>query len=203
MKQSFIFSLIFFTLLSCSKKEVDKQSSCSANDWEYSYIASPLTEFFFQEGSYWILMNDLTNSVDSIRISHIETGCEAVYLYQGYGINWEYYKIFYKSYPSGYSYYDMIESDYIMRNRHPSKYPTVQGWILYSSADISHIPWHPILYDSLVVNNHTFYHVQMSQHPFQESDHVYMAKGIGIIRRDVLDSNGIQTWNLIRWKIYK
>jgi len=208
MKRLIHFLLIFLTFLSC-KKQGDEESSCSSNDWQFVYIASPLKSLFFKNGSYWIFKNDSTNSQDSLVVTQYETGCEAVYLYQGTGGNWEYYKISYKSYPSGYQYYDMIELDMMQRNRHPSEYPSIQGWILFSTIDTTLYPWHPVHIDSLKVKDQTFYQLQLSKHINYnnyfptDSDFIYTAPNYGIVRRVNMDSTGKHVWNLIRWKIIK
>lgn len=205
MKNVLIFSLFILIIISCKKKSDNPESSCSSNDWDYQYIDGPLNDFFFKEGSYWIYKNDSLNSLDSVILKKTESGCEPVYYYQGRGTNWQYYTLFYYSYPSGTHYYDMIEGEVMMRNRHPSQYVAYQGWILYSTLDTSLSYWLPKHLDSLKVGNHTFYNVQLSKNLFGANDNtdIYTADKIGIIKKVDKNSSSEKVWNLIRWKINK
>ncbi len=202
MKKIVCCFLLAFIIISCGK-EKNEESSCSSNNWEFSYISSPLNNFFFKQGSYWIFQNDSTKLLDSLYITSTRSGCEAVYLYQGYGYNWEYYTIDYASYPKNEQYFDVIEGDMMQRNRHPSQYPSGQGWILYSNDTVCY--WHPIHIDSIKISNFTFYQVQLSHDYFSTDNRadIYTANGIGIVRKVVYDGKGQQVWNLVRWKIIK
>jgi hypothetical protein len=209
MKRILLPALIFLILISCKKKtdNTDNQGTCSGNSWTYIYITSPLENFFFKQGSYWVYKNDSTNSLDSITISKIETGCEPVYLYQEIGINWEYYQIYYYSNSTRSKYYDMIEGEAMIRNRHPSEYPSYYGWVLYTAVDSLRLPLPTKHIDTLNVEHHIFYNIQLSESPtgygITDSSYLFTANGIGVIRKIIYNSTGKSTWNLIRWKIIK
>jgi hypothetical protein len=201
-----IITLFFLSvmMISCHKNE-DPESSCSSNDWEFNQISSDLKSFFFKKDSYWVFQNDSTKVLDSLYITNTEIGCEAVYLYQGHGYNWEYYKISYASYQTRSRYYDMIEGDMMQRNRHPSKYPSIAGWFLYSSWNDTTNQFLPSTIDSLNVKGNTFYQIQLSHDLFHPNERVdtYTAKGIGIIKKIVYSGSYKGEWNLDRWKIVK
>ena len=203
MKKIIYFFLLTLTISSCSKDD-NPESSCSNNDWENIYISKSLKDFFFKEGSYWIYQNDSTLVLDSVAISFTEQGCEAVYLYQGYGSNWEYYLISYQSYPSYKTYYDMIEGQGMMRNRHPSEYMMYYGWLIYSDTTLIY-PWRPIYIDSLQVEGHIFHQVQYQSWLVSLNERIatYTSLGTGIIKKIVYTGSNKGNWNLIRWKIVK
>jgi hypothetical protein len=204
MKEPIKIILILLTMISCSKNNCP-ECNCSSNDWEFVHINSNMQGFFFKKDSYWIFQNDSTKSIDSLIVTKTETGCEAIYLYQGYGYNWEYYKIFYSLFPNHNSYYDMIESVLMQRNRHPSTYPTIQGWNLYSIEIDTNNHYLPIVIDSMIINDKTFTQVQLSHDIFHSSERIdtYIANGIGIIKRVVYTGIDKGNWNLIRWRIVK
>ena len=99
----------------------------------------------------------------------------------------------------------MIEYTMMQRNRHPSTYPTIQGWILYSLRCDTANQYLPVAIDSMNVNGKTFTRVQLSHDLFHPNERVdtYTAIGVGIIKKIVYSGGQKGEWNLIRWKVVK
>ena len=190
-------------LFSCSKKDAaTNENPCDQEltncNSLYVPIDTGMNGFFFLPGSYWVYRNDSLGALDSVVLSGKVSGCEVNAWPQNQCYKTDYYQMNFTSYRSKTTWYDIIEGADMMRNWHPHYYDWWKGWEIYWLTP-GHI-------DSMQVNNHTFYQISkttsLSRINIPDGITLYTAKDIGIIRK-VTANNPPQTWDLLRWKIYK
>lgn len=190
-------------LFSCSKsKEQASENPCDREltdcNTQYVPIDTGMNGFFFLPGSYWIYRNDSLNADDSVVLISLAMGCQTYAWYQHQCDKVDYYRMNFVSYRSKTTWYDIIEGDQMMRNYDPYCYDWWKGWGLYWLSTT--------LIDSMSVGNNTFYKIEKSSSVNTSANPgyitAYTAKDIGIIRK-VNKTNPPQTWDLVRWKIYR
>jgi len=187
-------------LVACSKsKEQASENPCDREftncSSQYVPIDTGMNGFFFLPGSYWVYRNDSLNAIDSVVLSSLAMGCQTYEWYMNQCYKVDYYRMNFVSYRSKTTWYDIIEGTQMMRNYDPYFVDWWRGWGLYSLS--------ATFIDSMQVGNHMFYKIEKSSSP-NTTDLItaYTAKDFGIIRQ-VKETTPPQTWDLVRWKIYR
>ena len=203
MKNVFLLILIVLILWSCHKNDQNQNTADPCDrTWSITPIDSRMMGFFFKPGSYWVYRNDSLNLFDSLVLYNAVNRCEDLTTngppHSSYSAR--YYMMYYASYPSGYKYFDVIESSAMARNFFPLHYYWWDAWFLYvaTNNDSSYI-------DTLQVGSHTFYkcYESLSKGTGNPPDIiVYTTKDIGIVKKIILGPPK-QEWDLVRWKIEK
>jgi hypothetical protein len=204
----------------CKKKqpEPDAGFNSPVNTDLYAYA-------YFKPGTYWVYQDSITNILDSVYVTYANNGTYTngdAEVAQGYyrgTFNW--FKCEMISSYDHYKYQNWMDQSYEVNGSIPvanrEKYimpgsgsnfgKTVHVAITSIGQQISAYPdyvYYKKFYNNITINDSLFYNVQkwLNMHSiidYEQNTYYYIAKNIGIIRREQLDSN--RTWNLIRYNI--
>lgn len=178
----FVFSIILY---GCYKDPITYYVTDDFKEW-----------VVFQPGSYWIYQNGLIK--DSIAVNDIENGISENY---GDGKIW-YFKEYFTV--------DYFNSDSTINSDRISAGPNGQRAYRRGS------PFNHILLvkdfetkyniiDELKIGNTTFYNMKQVHISNNSLDSVvidyYIAKNYGVVKKEIQDSSGTTTWNLVEWNI--
>lgn len=202
MKSVFAILLIFlFFLFACNKEETV--------DYETVFLDSRLDSLKFKTGSYWIYVDSLLGSSDSVYITKVDSGFywNPPSVHGWPGVKREFYKIYYAHSPSGDTDTDLLEGESIRRNTELEW--EICGITYYSLIDNSVFT----KIDSMTVNDVVFKDVvkreirsvdhvpSCSDAGFSYDTDIYTALGFGIIKMTVFEPKLTTTWILKRWQI--
>ncbi|HRH01717.1 MAG TPA: hypothetical protein PLI68_10970 [Bacteroidia bacterium] len=213
-KRIYLIWLLIF-LLSCKKQNVEEIAHCE--------VAEDLAAYsFFKKGTYWIYQDSISGMIDSVYV-YFDTNF--VYHNPGWGIIAEGDYPFYSM--SSYSVKEQASLLYItdygdyktnstvgaLRKRvgpgagHGSAYFMVntfqKGIYLRYYGAFDAVTFENYFEDK-IIKGRNFQSVAKfgdkdNATEFRNSTLFYVAKNVGIIRKEIIDSN--QVWNLIRFKI--
>lgn len=214
-------SICFISFFSCkkdTKTEPDTGFNTPVNTDLYAYA-------YFKPGTYWVYQDSISGILDSVYVTNANKGtytngdaevaqgyyrgtfswftCDAISSYDHYRYqNW-----MDQSYEVNNNIPRVFRERYIMPGSGNKNGKTIhlavveQGTTLYISLD-------QLVYDSyyssLLIKSNTFLSTQKwinysSNCDDDQNTKYYIAKNIGIVRREQLDSN--RNWNLIRYNI--
>ncbi len=223
MKKLAYLLLISICLAACQKCKKNKPKpelgySAPINHDLYAYA-------YFKPGTYWVYQDSISGILDSVYITYANSGTYTngdAEVAQGYyrgTFNW--FKCDAISSYDHYKYQNWMDQSYEVNGSSPTvnreKYVTSGsgsnfGMTIHTSAisvgktlyvSLDYVVYQNY-YNLFAVKNQTFAATQKwfnynSNIDNDQNTYYYIAKNIGIVRREQLDSN--RTWNLIRYNI--
>ena len=198
-----ILVIILILVSGCGKEKTSTDQTIYLNK-EYQSLK-------FKEQSYWVFQKDSLNIIDSLVVSKTDSGFywNPPRVHGQAGTKREFYKMTIESKTNNYEYIDVIDSYGLRRNPETEWY--ICGRTFFSINKLSNFEY----LDSLIVNGRLFCQVikckilsnayveGCTNSGFLIDTDLYTAKDFGIIRKVYYRNIGIETWNLIRWKIIK
>lgn len=219
MKKASLLSLIILIFFTACKKDPPVENPSTGS----GYTPQDLTAYsYFKTGTYWIYKDSTSGVEDSVYVY-----ADTSYQYFRTGTvqqdgNYMYYNYHAHSYYDTYDYYyhidmgnyilstkevgtvrirtkptDYVGETYLMSNRFLPD--DAIGWYLGTG-----MTYYKGDYDSINISGTYYYNVAkfydtQNLTEYESPTHFYIAKNIGIIRKEKLDSNKV--WNLIRYNI--
>lgn len=219
MKKYLFLSVLIVTFFTNCKKDPDVTPQPSGP----TYTSQDLTAYsYFKTGTYWIYKDSTSGAEDSVYVSY-----DTSYLYHQSGtvqaegdymfyncIAHSYFDTYDYHYKISMGYYDLVTKEvgtvrirtkptdyvgetYLMSNRFVQD--DMITWYLGTGTT-----YYKGLYDSLNVLGTYYYKVakfydSQNLSEYESPTNFYIAKNIGIVRKEKLDSSKI--WNLIRYNI--
>ncbi len=210
------------TFLSCKDK---KTNDPTANCTTCHSVLEAKDYFAFKEGSYWVYEEETTHERDSMYVTQSWVGTDYDFYIK---IKSQLTDFEYTYWPSYYPHAGScsetkgVTGKCLYVNRSKGKPNLLMGdlkvfFINYKIGEtiITYEPYSenacssnmisPILeLDNYAINNYTFTEIikvneSCSYHYNQQSVNLYYSKGVGIVRKELVDSN--QVWNLVKYKI--
>lgn len=205
----------------CKKKQpepIDYAFSTPVNTDLYAYA-------YFKPGTYWVYQDSISGILDSVYITYANSGtytngdaevaqglyrgtfswfsCDAISSYDHY----KYQNWMDQSYEVNGSSPAVYREKYIMPGSGSNFGKTVHIAIKSVGNQVSAYPdyvYYKFFYNDIVIHDSLFTNVQkwLNMHSiidYEQNTFYYIAKNIGIVRREQLDSNRV--WNLIRYNI--
>ena len=190
--------------VSC-KKEDERKDIISMMD-------SRLHVFKYKKGSFWVYQNDSSAVTDTITVTGTDSGfCWSPPPVHGsQGVKKDFYTVKLKSSVTsgGFNYY--LNSVGIRMNGGGSFCEL--GQFIYSVTGHGGDGLTTLdTLSSLTVNGHTFTHVtkvkitasEQYQHVFDTDTYLYFTDSIGLIRKEIETTSGIETWSIKTWNIIR
>jgi len=202
MKIFITFLFIILLFVSCHKNENHEYSVIKINDSIKSIV--------FKPGSYWIYKSVENGNIDCTYVSNLSKGTYGANEGLGSFVNVEYYLANYVSTQSKdeSNFRTRIEFSYMLMNPN-DYYPWGKDPVLYTYYNSkSLLDWHSNgsykFYDSLKINNITYYNVQECGFLSNlDSISFFTDLNIGFIKKILHNKTSVETWNLIRYNIVK
>lgn len=200
----FVIFFIAISTISCEKENVKSETS-------YTYILKELrTEYIFNVGSYWVFQ-DSAGNLDSIVLSHVETGFTSFCPDNGCSIN-EYTTMIYNNVTRNMLYNHYFMMDFVRYNGGGDWGQDGQPIFIYDAQLGYEFNGVEVTgkQDSLEIMNNVYYDVirmtidanRQFQKEFEYNTDLYFAPHVGLIKKVSYDTvNGIQTWELLRYQI--
>lgn len=219
MKKIAYFIIISLCLTSCEKyKKQPEPVYCFPDEPDlYAYA-------YFKPGSYWVYQDSISGIIDSVYLTYANNGTytngdeEVKKGYYRGTFNW--FKCYAKSSYDHYEYMNWMDQSYQVNGGTPRVFrerlkSSGSGYEIGTSIYLGFIDIGKsyYYYDVITYENYynsynnsidTFYFTQKWFHKKSTIDdhqdtYYYIAKNIGIVRKEQLDSN--RTWNLVRYNI--
>ena len=223
MKQLLYIVIIAISLTGCQKcKDKNKQSEPS-----YSFAEQPdlYAYAYFKPGTYWVYQDSISGILDSVYVTFANKGSYtngdaevAKGLYRG---TFSWFTCYMTSSYDHYQYNNWMDQSYEVHGSPPTvnreRYimpssgnkngETIHTAIISIGKQLTSYPdyvYYKNHYSSFQVKGVFFNQVQkwlnkQSMIDNKQDTYYYIAKNIGIVRREQVDSN--RTWNLIRYHI--
>jgi hypothetical protein len=199
-KLPFIFVLLSLIFTNCSKKETPEHYVISADFKKW---------VDFNDGSYWVFINENSGLIDSCYIIHKEDFTDTYYQDAGYVYDviniilsrGTFFNGIYIRAEANFNWAGIGLTkgvgDYGLRNDIKKSQKIVVGKGTYEVVDVL---------DSMQINNYYFRNVihTRSANPWTVDSIIheyFFSKGIGMIRLRQTLMNTDSTWNLLRWKV--
>lgn len=180
---------------------------------------------YFKPGTYWVYKDSISGILDSVYITYANSG---TYTNGDAEVTQGYYRGTFSWFKCGaissydhYKYENWMDQSYEVNGSFPTvnreKYiqpssgtnfgKTVHLSIASVGSRISAYPdyvYYKYFYTQISINDSLYFNVQkwLNMHSIidnEQNTYYYIAKNIGIVRREQVDSN--RTWNLIRYNI--
>lgn len=219
MKKIIFLSVLIVVFFTTCKKDPDINPQPSGQGYTPQNLAS---YSYFKTGTYWIYQDSTSGVEDSVYVY-----ADTSYMYYRTGTvqldgNYMYYNCHAHSYFDTYDYYYHIDmGNYILATKEvgtvrirtkPTDYVGETYLMSNRFVDDDAIGWYlgtgmtyfKNFYDSINISGIYFYSVSkfydtQNLTEYESPTNFYIAKNIGIIRKEKLDSNKV--WNLVRYNI--
>lgn len=207
MKTTLSVLALILTFISCKKEETKGED-------QTELISKGLYPFKFKTGSYWVYEKDSSATLDTVQVIGTDSNfCWSVPRIHGYpGVKSEYFKIGLKSsQPSGITNY-YLNHDYIRVNGgvffcsdgQPVFHLNLEGHNFNGMKVVDSFP-------SLTINGNIFSYVtkvkitasEQFKHVFDTTTYLYFTDSIGLIRKEIETSSGLETWSIKTWNIIR
>lgn len=159
--------LLFLVLFSCKKQDsYEKQNPCGSTYGQTIPLSSDLSYFKYKIGTYWILQDSLSGTIDSMFVYSNTEGLENTTCGKE-------------------EYYTFLSSAGSFKLYYYSKIDNSCGWPVYGGGN-------DIRYDSLFIGTQYFYNVHVSRTTDCSSSNIksyFMNADSGFIKIEIKDSN--------------
>lgn len=194
--------MVIFTSCKKDKKEIEKIPDPPKTIW-VSKISKSLYPFLFDNGSYWIYKDTISNVIDSISLTSISkyvVPLGAGGPGQGSPGDLEYFGISYYNHTANYAYSEQLLGYVIARGFYG-------GYTLLSNKNIGEKNENAEIsdvLDSLTVEGNTYYNVvkmKITKDSYIDNNYnFYYVDNIGIIKKETTSNDSIiNTSNLLRY----
>jgi hypothetical protein len=213
-----ISNVIFWSCKKDKNPEPDPGFSAPVNQDLYAYA-------YFKPGTYWVYQDSISGIIDSVYVTFANKGtytngdaevaqglyrgtfswftCDAISSYDHY----KYQNWMDQSYEVNGSAPTVNRERYIMPGSGNKNGETIHLAIVPIGQQLTSYPdyvYYKAFYSNITFNSKSFVNIQKwlnnkSMVDDKQNTNYYIAKNIGVVRREQLDSN--RTWNLIRYNI--
>lgn len=216
-----LFPIFIFGLLNCSKDKVPGEPTPCATCQK---VTEAKDYFAFKVGSWWVYEEETTLERDSVYVteSYIDEGGYDfnVRMFSTYQDFYYHYWPTFMSNLNGCSIYSAVSKRCLFINRSKYQFGNVLGEskcffikyyigdFIYSGSDMTYCPDNKVIFENIynefVIDTFNFsktikIHELCSYIDGKQPTNYYYSKGIGIIKKEFLDSN--QVWNLVNYHI--
>jgi len=217
-KYSVLFiSLLCFAFCSCRKKKEE------IKNYNYQLPSTIESYTYFKAGTYWIYQDSATSIMDSVYVTSANKGVKVIKFEDnlGYQGSFGWFSCWMYSSHDNYQYEHWVDQTWEIygspttcnRSKYSTQFSGPNGGnsILYANLALgsnlysnSSTVTYKAFYNSYILQSDTFNNVKKwynSQNFTEDRNRTnfYIANNIGIIRKELLDSNKV--WNLLRYKI--